>query len=84
MTNKTEKYRFVQAPNHTGQIKWKGVNAKTLKLNDTIEVVAKDKSNETLAYYLANYFVAVVAVESDGIKLMSEEKVKEKTKEKKL
>lgn len=67
---KTEKYRFVKAPNWTNQVKWKGVNAKTVQLNDTIEVTAGDKKNETLADTLANYFVAVVTVESDSIKII--------------
>ncbi len=78
---KTEKYRFVQAPNWTGQIKWNGVNAKTVRLNDTIEVTVADKKNETLADKLANYFVAVVAVESDSIRIIDEKEAKAKVKE---
>lgn len=83
MANKTEKFRFIQAPNWTEQMKWKGENAKTVQLNDTIEVTKADKENKTLADKLANYFVAVVAVESDSITIIDEKDVKEKMKEKK-
>lgn len=80
---KTEKYRFVLSPNWTGQIKWKGENAKTVHLNDTIEVTEADKKNKTLADTLAKYFVLVEVFESEGIKIIEEKDVKKKMKEKK-
>ena len=83
MEKKSLKYRFLFPPNWTNQIVWKGENGKKLLLNDTIEVTVADQKNKTLADTLSKYFVAVVAVESDSIKLVDKKDVKEKMKEKK-